>query len=951
MQTVSLIERDEQLGRLGARLAEARAGRGGLVLVAGEAGVGKTRLVRAAAEAAGVRMLRAESTQEAREPYAPIASLLRSHQLLHEDAAAAELLLVLGGDVADPPSSYPSAVAGAISRWLAGLGDGEPAVIFLDDLQWADSATVEVLPRIAGDLELVRVLVVAAYRSDEVMRGHPVRKLRVTLRRSALLDELEVPPLGPEGTRALAGLLLGDEVSPALAATVHDRTQGLPFFVEELTAALAARGLVTPGNAGLTLAADCEVPLPDTIRDAVLVRVEQLGDDARSALAAAAVAGAQFDLDLLAELGATPGLDEAFALGLAEETAPGVGAFRHALVREAVYADVPWARRRELHRAVAEALERRGASPRLTAEHWLGGGERERARAALVAAADASCGVYAYRDAAAALRRALELWPDDDRDGRLEASDRLARCAERAGDLREAARLWEGLLTELEPGSLAAASTKASLALVERLLGNPARAAALRAEAAACFESAGAWPEAFELRLLLVWAVESGRFDVVLDALDAADRAAEHTDRKGLKARARSLRGQMLARRGRFDEGAEIAREALALALESGDAKAIYDAYWYLAAIGVTRGDYTGAAAALEEATEYCRATGLRGDEQFCVACLAKVHARQGEWDRALELTEGVLVSPDTTAAGRWAALWTAGYIAAARGRTDEARTWLEELESMCRRLQHPPGLAEALVSLALADEVDGEEEAARGRYLELVELGRREVTNAHHTAPTVRAAVAWFAERGEEEHVAACTDLLSELAARFASGDALAALAHALAELATLRGDAGEAAAQFGRALELLRELGWPFEAALTELRAGPALVTAGDREAGVDLLVDAYRCFRRLGATPFARRAAAALEALGEPVDRRLGRRAAGELERGGLTRRELEILRHVAVGRTNAEIAVELVLSERTVEMHVRNMLGKLGCRSRTEATARAHSLGLVASAASR
>ena len=132
--------------------------------------------------------------------------------------------------------------------------------------------------------------------------------------------------------------------------------------------------------------------------------------------------------------------------------------------------------------------------------------------------------------------------------------------------------------------------------------------------------------------------------------------------------------------------------------------------------------------------------------------------------------------------------------------------------------------------------------------------------------------------------------------------------------------------------------------------MRAGLAFVAAGERDVGVD-------CLRRRvshasassGRKPFAARAAAALEELGEQVDRRLGRRAAGELERGGLTRRELEVLRLVAVGRTNAEIAHELVLSPRTVEMHVRNTLAKLGCRSRTEAAARGHALGLVGASA--
>ncbi len=120
---------------------------------------------------------------------------------------------------------------------------------------------------------------------------------------------------------------------------------------------------------------------------------------------------------------------------------------------------------------------------------------------------------------------------------------------------------------------------------------------------------------------------------------------------------------------------------------------------------------------------------------------------------------------------------------------------------------------------------------------------------------------------------------------------------------------------------------------------------MAAGERELGVERLTGAYRAFRKLGARPFASRTATDLEAAGERIDERLGRRAARDREQGGLTRRELEIVRLVAVGRTNREIAQQLFLSPRTVDMHVRNLLAKLGCRSRTEATGRAYALGLI------
>src|SRR5688500_15682613 len=135
------------------------------------------------------------------------------------------------------------------------------------------------------------------------------------------------------------------------------------------------------------------------------------------------------------------------------------------------------------------------------------------------------------------------------------------------------------------------------------------------------------------------------------------------------------------------------------------------------------------------------------------------------------------------------------------------------------------------------------------------------------------------------------------------------------------------------------------PFERAQIELRAGVALAAAGEREPALERLSSAYRAARKLGARPLATEAAGEVAALGESVARRLGARAAADADGAGLSRRELEVVRLVAVGRTNAEIAQELFLSRRTVDMHVRNILRKLGCRSRVEATHRAAELGLL------
>ena len=187
--------------------------------------------------------------------------------------------------------------------------------------------------------------------------------------------------------------------------------------------------------------------------------------------------------------------------------------------------------------------------------------------------------------------------------------------------------------------------------------------------------------------------------------------------------------------------------------------------------------------------------------------------------------------------------------------------------------------------------------------------------------------------------------ECLAQIAAETGNPEALGALSHALGEAALLDGDAAQATEHFSRALEVLRTVDVPFERAQIQMRAGVALAAVGEREAAVERLTQTYRTANKLGARPLAEEAVRQLVALGEQVERRLGRRAAGQLERAGLTRRELEVVRLVALGRTNREIGQELFLSARTVEMHVGNVLAKLDCRTRTEAAHKAEQLGLL------
>jgi DNA-binding CsgD family transcriptional regulator len=235
--------------------------------------------------------------------------------------------------------------------------------------------------------------------------------------------------------------------------------------------------------------------------------------------------------------------------------------------------------------------------------------------------------------------------------------------------------------------------------------------------------------------------------------------------------------------------------------------------------------------------------------------------------------------------------------------------------------------------------DVDAATDRCRGLLAEVADDA-----GAAYVAP-LRWAAAHLASQGLAGETAACGEVLARLAADYPHVEARAALAATLAEASALAGDVDGASAYFEQALALYAEIEAPFERAETFVRAAGASLEAGEREIAVRHLVDAHRTARRLGARPLAALAASRLAELGERIDERVGRRAVADLRPGGLTRREVEVLRLVAVGRTNREIARELHLSTRTVDMHVRNVLAKLDCRTRTEAAARAFEQGLV------
>lgn len=184
-----------------------------------------------------------------------------------------------------PPHTDPAVLVEALCQAFVAIARTMPAVLVLDDLHWADNATLELVPILASALAQERLLIVGTYRNDEIGRGHPLRRLGNELRRARVLREIVVAPLDQAATTALATHIFGQQPGPHLATTLYERTEDVPLFVTELASTLALQGQLRQSEAGIELAPGADLPIPDTLRDAVLLRLDGLPEPAQEGLA------------------------------------------------------------------------------------------------------------------------------------------------------------------------------------------------------------------------------------------------------------------------------------------------------------------------------------------------------------------------------------------------------------------------------------------------------------------------------------------------------------------------------------------------------------------------------------------------------------------------------------------------------------------------------------------
>ena len=856
-----LLERDAELTALGSYWAEALVGRGHFVFLGGEGGAGKSSVAREFSRRVAVRAriligaCDAGATPRALGPLVDVAEALGVQAELEDpDVRRASL--------------FPRARA-ALGR--------SPTLLLLEDIHWADEATLDLVRYLGRRMDGLPVVVIATFRDDEVGRTHPLAGVMGDLASSAAVSRMQLPLL----TAAAVTELARESDRDVDVAALHRSTDGNPFFVTEVLAAVPTAGTTT---------------LPTTVRDAVVARASRLTVAARRALEAAAVIGTTAEIALVRRVSGEPAasVDECVEGGVLLARGPSV-AFRHELARQAILDALPPGIRVDLHRRVLVRLTAAGSKDhRRLAEHAVACGEGGAIVLHAPRAADLASRLGSHREAAEHLRTALgygDSLPAADRAGLLERLSYECYLTSRAAEALEA-RQGAVALRKAAGDAGRLGVDQRWLSRLSWLVGRNADANRYAEAAVATLEPLGAgadlamaYSNMSNLRVLggsteeaLVW----GR-----RAVDAARAAGD----RGVEAHALTNVGTALLRRGELVQGRARLDESLDIALTDGLDEHAARAWGNIGALQAAKRMLTDAERTLRVGLAYCTERDLDTSRLCMAGWLAGVSLEQGNTDTALRLAQDVLRHPQISPVSRIPALLATGLAAIRRG-DPTADAELAELHALAS------GTAEPLRLLPVAL-LQAEAAWTAGRTADIVGLTDEVwIACAESWEPWIVAELAWWR----------------------ALGGAIEGVPFTLpAPFALMR------SGRVREASDAWAELGRPFWAALALAAGGPTETS----EAVAGLL--------RLGASASAQAVRRDLATRGLPVPR--GPRATARVNAAGLTARQLEILGYLVDGLSDAEIAARLTLSQRTVGHHVSAVLRKLGVPSRSRAAAAA------------
>jgi DNA-binding CsgD family transcriptional regulator len=970
------VGRSVELGAL-CGLLDTTAARGTLALVGGEPGIGKTRLVLELAErarAGGRRVLFGRSYQsEGVPPYLPFAEALREYvrgcppdelraQLGTAGADAAlivpELRDRLPGGAPSPPLPQDYVryrLFDSISDFVLAIARSSPSgmLFVLDDLHAADKPTLLLLHHLARRLAGAPLLILGTYRTVDVEHPQPLRDILADLSREALYRSVQLSPLAAEGVAAMVEGMVGAPVAASVADVIRHKTGGNPFFVREIVRHLQTEGrdLADPHTATGGWG------IPEGIRHVIGARLARLRHETVRAIQAAAVLGDGLDFEVLA---ATCGLGDAEFLDAAEEALrAGVlredGAlyqFTHALIRESVYDELPLPRRQHLHLRAAEAIERvhgRHLGPYLAAvatHYRLAGAVAGTARALdyLRRAGAAAAAVYAWEEAVAYWEAAVRL--QDGGAGEADAEVAAAQCEllidlgrvqSRAGDAggaRESFRRAAAIARQIGARDHLA---RAALGYTEVYATGSDVDASLVSLLDDALTALGEADSALRARLLaglgmaLRYAPDTERrVSLVRQSVAIARRIDD------LTALPFALSAMHVAhwQPGNLDERLDAATEAAALAEAAGDRDLACWAHHWRAIDLLESGDIDALDVQLEahrRLAEDLRAPyyqwnslRLRATRAIMGGALA-----DGEYLARQALEIGCRLDPTDAHAMFTTQIWN---IRLWQGRLEEL---LPDWERYCAYYRAIPAWR---ARLAWHYAETGRTEAARCELDRLAADGFAVLPREMHWLSAITFLAEACARTRDARHAATLYALLRPYAGyNVRSGGYPVSLAcfgsasRSLGTLAAMLGCWEPAVHHFEDAIAMnTRMRAWPWVARSRHEYAEVLLArrARGDQARARALLDEALGTYERLGMDRYASEVRALLAS-----PRPSAAASPGSAYPGRLTPREVDVVRLIAAGRSNREIAELLVLSERTVERHIANIYEKLGVAGRS------------------
>lgn len=988
MRSAPMIGRNAELAILSAALDAAARGAGGTHLLAGEGGIGKTRLATAVAELATARgfeqLVGRAFPVEQGIPYALFAdafvpmlrrmppSMLQVVARGGTGELAALFPALRSSEVtplAAPAEELKPRLLDAFARFVQRLAARVPLLVILENLQWADPSSIELLHYVARGAPAHPLLIIATWNDSETVPASSALALVQSLAALQALTVHRLEPLSLAETEELTAreFDVGVDALAPFVRELHDRTLGNPFFVEETLKALVSGGQLRQTDGRWSGFGAGIGAVPPTIRDVLGLRLDRLGEDARTLATIAAVAGSQVPhalLELLGGLSADALLEAIDELRLArvlhETDVDGQLAyeFTHPLLRDVLETGVGRARARAMHGRIAEAIEQLAGARAVEhaeaiAAHVLRADSRElalRARPHLVAAGRAALARGAAREAAETLQAAITLSGSDETS--LELLDLLARARAKLGDGAEAIALWTRALP-----LAAAAGDHARTAQMERRIA-VASARLGRYDATWAHITAGlaaaerTGRPAFTAQLLLTrgaFLLEVGRSPEAQADMRTALAIAEALAEPRLLARVHQALQALAIWQGPSSEALRHGEAALVQARAAGDRSAEWTTRWAQAMHAGLTGDAAGTARFLAEATALAEALRSPLLQLWTAEIAIEYRSGIGKWDEALVLAERSIA--DARALGQSALLprllvWAA-QIHLGRGDHTTAEPMIEEAWKVSLADRATPGGAVNLHTVIPAHAGRASWFLAIRDFDAAITVGERGLAIAdasgfdawamHRLLPIIAEASLFL---GDWERAERYGQRLRETAVRLSHPLGLAWADACEALLRFFKGDAVGALDPLRAAADALEQVPFVEHAGLLRRQLADALERAGDTEGAIRELRHTHDLLARLGQHVSLAAVRDRLRSLGA----RPPARATAMPGEGGLTPREAEIARLVADRKTNKEIGAALDISPRTVGTHLVNIFGKFGVTSRGELTDRVRAGGL-------